>query len=176
MPFTLRRALHTPSCRSHSIVPFTLRRHQRPQRPSFEISISISISNIKLDLTCEMPETKHSPWYDWLSTRTTPYRPNEQRVLSMMLRCTNCGVECMYPTGGKPCVRVVPATYEAESSYLMRKAIRGHQRSSEVIRGRPCQIGSPRCSSYQRRICISISISICISISYQRRMVEPSSS
>ena len=84
-----RRAVHTPSSSEPS---------EAVQHSTLALNLEINL-NLDLDLTCEMPETKHSPWYVWLSTRTTPKGPNEQRELSIMLRCTNCGVECMYPWG-----------------------------------------------------------------------------
>ena len=38
---------------------------------NFDLDLNIDL-NLNIDLTCEIPETKHSPWYVWLSTRTTP--------------------------------------------------------------------------------------------------------
>ena len=51
-----RRAVHTPSS----------------SEPSEALHRSNLDLDLNLDLTCEIPETKHSPWYVWLSTRTTP--------------------------------------------------------------------------------------------------------
>ena len=70
MPFTLRRAIHTPSSSEPS---------EAVHRSDLDLDLNLNLEldlnidlNLNIDLTCEIPETKHSPWYVWLSTRTTP--------------------------------------------------------------------------------------------------------
>jgi hypothetical protein len=65
VPFTLRhRAIHTPSSSEPS---------EAVHRSDLDLDLNLNLDlDLNIDLTCEMPETKHSPWYVWLSTRTTP--------------------------------------------------------------------------------------------------------
>ena len=80
MPFTLRRAIHTPSSSEPSEA---VHRSDLDLNLNLNLDLDLNIDlnfdldlnidlNLNIDLTCEMPETKHSPWYVWLSTRTTP--------------------------------------------------------------------------------------------------------